>query len=298
MIVIAEKYGQLGNRLFLFAHFIACAIEHGIKLANPAFDEYAVFFESTERDLFCRFPPRVSLLRSSWLRGRLYWLVSRLTSSLAYRLPNNRAWRVIRISDAEDFDLSTPDFVQMAQTKKFIFVQGWKFRDETSLRKHADMIRRYFTPIERVRRTVEAHLKSARTECDVLVGVHIRQGDYQRFEGGRYFYESHEYSRIMRKVQSLFPERTVGFLICSNTEQPAEVFADFRYSPGPGHFIEDMYALAGCDYIIGPPSTFTLWAAFTGGARLCTLTHRDLEITSESFKSYFVTQPTDWTRSS
>jgi hypothetical protein len=28
MIVIAEKYGQLGNRLFVFAYFIACALEH------------------------------------------------------------------------------------------------------------------------------------------------------------------------------------------------------------------------------------------------------------------------------
>jgi hypothetical protein len=36
MIVIAEKYGQLGNRLFVFAHIIACALEHELKVANPA----------------------------------------------------------------------------------------------------------------------------------------------------------------------------------------------------------------------------------------------------------------------
>jgi hypothetical protein len=33
---------------------------------------------------------------------------------------------------------------------------------------------------------------------------------------------------------------------------------------GPGHFIEDLYALASCDYIIGPPSTFSQWASFYG----------------------------------
>jgi len=33
---------------------------------------------------------------------------------------------------------------------------------------------------------------------------------------------------------------------------------------GTGDLIEDMYAFARCDYLIGPPSTFTLWASFYG----------------------------------
>ncbi len=41
MLVLAKKYGQLGNRLILFAHMIACACEHNLKLVNIAFDDYA-----------------------------------------------------------------------------------------------------------------------------------------------------------------------------------------------------------------------------------------------------------------
>ena len=62
MFVIAQRANQLGNRLFLFAHFIAFAIENNVTLVNPAFEEYAHFFKTTSVDLFCRYPPKKSLL--------------------------------------------------------------------------------------------------------------------------------------------------------------------------------------------------------------------------------------------
>ncbi len=56
MIVIARSFGQLGNRLFLYGHFIAAAAEYGVTLANPCFAEYAHLFPSTANDLWCRYP--------------------------------------------------------------------------------------------------------------------------------------------------------------------------------------------------------------------------------------------------
>jgi hypothetical protein len=268
MIVIAEKYGQLGNRLFVFAHILACALEHGLKVSNPAFDEYAQFFESTRRDLFCRHPPRVSILKGRRLRTWFYTLTWRVANSLFYRSPDNSFWKVIRISEDESCDLADPKFLAAAKAKWFIFVQGWKFRDEPRLQKHADAIRKFFAPTEAVAQKVKSHIDTLRAECEVLVGVHIRQGDYRNFEGGRYFYESRDYARMMKEVEEFFPDERVGFLICSNAAQNPEIFADFKCAPGPGHFVEDMYALAGCDYIMGPPSTYTLWASFYGNVPL------------------------------
>jgi hypothetical protein len=37
-----------------------------------------------------------------------------------------------------------------------------------------------------------------------------------------------------------------------------------EYLAGTGHLIEDLYSLAQCDFLAGPPSTFTLWASFYG----------------------------------
>lgn len=286
MIVIAEKYGQLGNRLFVFAHFIACAREHGLRVANPAFDEYAEFFESTRRDVFCRYPQRPSLLRGGRLRRLLYAAANRLTHTLSYRSPSSRFWEVIRIGEEETFDLRDPKFVAAAREKWFVFTQGWLFRDEPSLLRHAEAIRKFFAPAADFAGKVEAHVARARKGCDLLVGVHVRQGDYRQFMGGRYFYESAEYARMMRGVERLFPGRRVGFLVCSNARQDAEVFAEFRHAHGPGHFMEDMYSLARCDYIFGPPSTYTLWASFYGGAPLYSVTDPAADISLQSFKAY------------
>jgi len=50
MIIISSKFGQLANRLFLFAHFVGFAIERNLTIINPAFEEYAQFFEPTCND--------------------------------------------------------------------------------------------------------------------------------------------------------------------------------------------------------------------------------------------------------
>lgn len=286
MIVIAEKYGQLGNRLFVFAHFVASALERGLKVSNPAFDEYAEFFETTRRDLFCRYPARPSLLKGRRARRWLYTLVNRLANSLAYRSPRGRFWQVIRIEEEENYDLSAPEFLTAAREKRFVFVQGWLFRDEHALRRHAPALREFFAPARGVAERIGAHVRRAREGCELLVGVHVRQGDYRNFEGGRYFYESAEYARMMREAERLFPERRVGFLVCSNERQDPAVFEGLRHTPGPGHFVDDMYALAACDYIIGPPSTYTLWASFYGGAPLHPVEGPGASITLEGFRPY------------
>lgn len=285
MIVIAEKYGQLGNRLFVFAHFIAAAAEHGLKVSNPSFDEYAEFFESTRRDPFCRYPAGGAALPGARrLRGPLYAAANRLTNVLGYRSPNNRFWEVIRIREGETYDLGGAKFVEAARGKWLVLVQGWLFRDEPRLQKHAGAIREFFAPAEPFAGNVAAHLGKARAGCDVLVGIHIRQGDYRNFLGGRYFYQTEQYVRLMRGIERLFEGRRVGFLVCSNAAHEAGHFEGLRHTFGTGHVLEDMYSLAGCDYIMGPPSTYTLWASFYGRTPLYSVESPDAEISRGSFR--------------
>jgi hypothetical protein len=104
-----------------------------------------------------------------------------------------------------------------------------------------------------------------RTTCDIVVGVHIRRGDYVNFRGGLFYYELGVYLEFMSKVRRLLRNKEVGFLICSNEPVASATFSNFNAHLGPNDLIEDMYSLARCDYLIGPPSTYTMWASYYGG---------------------------------
>jgi hypothetical protein len=58
----------------------------------------------------------------------------------------------------------------------------------------------------------------------------------------------------------------VAFLVCSNEPvAPLLSLEGLKVFEGPGTAIGDLYALAGCDKLMGPPSTFSLWASYWGG---------------------------------
>jgi hypothetical protein len=53
---------------------------------------------------------------------------------------------------------------------------------------------------------------------------------------------------------------------------------------GPGSVVGDLYALARCDYIMGPPSTYTQWASFYGNRPMLCLESKDQRIDRDQFQ--------------
>jgi hypothetical protein len=94
--------------------------------------------------------------------------------------------------------------------------------------------------------------------------VHIRQGDYSRCRNGQWLFGIPTYHRVATHLASMFPDESVGFLISTNGFLPSGAFAGLDVYSAPGHLALDMYALAACDLIVGPPSTFSGWASFVG----------------------------------
>jgi hypothetical protein len=279
MFVIANKYGRLGNRLQLFAHFIAFAVEHDHKVANPAFLEYAELFETTKYDLFCRYPPKKSVFRGYSLRWFLYagvrLIVKAWSAGLVRlrRLKVIRAWPLNSPCIKREFRLDAPDFSDLVGSAWLILAEGLYFVDYPSLLKHADKIREYFRPAANYEANVNKVVALARKASDILVGVHMRFGDYRNWEGGEFFIGIDGYLQVMKKIEALHPGKAVGFLVCSDEVHDPTVFSGLNVVLGPNHIVEDLYTLAGCDYIIGGNSTYCRWASFYGDVPLCNLSH-------------------------
>ncbi len=266
MIIIARNYGQLGNRLFLYGHLLAAAEEYGVELANPSFVEYAHLFPATASNLWCRYPnfPTDNPPRKKWQRTALAKAIQIGTKTLSFTGLRNYPFQVISIRGEESCDLAGETFAAAARGNRHLLVSGWLFRSDQLFQKHAPVVRRHFTLPEANRTSVQRLIGRLRNEADIVVGVHIRHGDYATFMNGRYFYSLEQYAALMRRVVEQLPNQRVKFLVCSNAACTPGVFDGLEVTRGTGHITEDMYALAETDMMFGPPSTYTGWASFYG----------------------------------
>ncbi|HIK08513.1 MAG TPA: alpha-1,2-fucosyltransferase [Trichormus sp. M33_DOE_039] len=301
MLVICAKSGQLGNRLLLFANFIAFAIENNFTVFNPAFDEYAEFFQSTSRDILCRYPVSKLPLPGNLALRRYYYKFTR-------DLVDSGKFNTIDIKRNQTFNWSNSHIKNELKPSGINFFQGWLFRDGwfvedlAILHKHRETICSYFKPASKYQLNVNKKIAKIRHSTDLLVGVHIRQGDYQNHQDGKYFYQTEYYVKIMKSILDLFPNQTIKFLICSNQEQNDSDFQYLSYCYGNNHLIEDMYALAECDYIIGPPSSYSMWASFYGDRPLYMIRDVNKSVTIEDFVHSYQWQGVfhyndDWSKS-
>ncbi|MFG0262679.1 MAG: alpha-1,2-fucosyltransferase [Novipirellula sp. JB048] len=289
MIVIARRYGQLGNRLWLYAHLIAAAAEYGVPVANPCFHEYADLFPSTRDDLWCRYPvisppgggapPDAERGRSAvparWQRILLAQGVYQFGKTLHRLHLRNYPAHVIRLAHEQTYNLQSDSFRELATSDRHVLVMGWGFRCDSFVEKHAAKIRRHFQLGREHREPVRRCIAEARQRSDIVIGIHIRHGDYATYLNGRYFYELSDYVAKMRQIQAQLSPRRVTFLVCSNAQWNQADFTGLDVQFGPGHLVQDMYALAETDMILGPPSTFTMWASFYGDVPLATMADRD-----------------------
>jgi len=272
-VLIVRPEGQLGNRLFQYATCLAASFELGFPIWNPALADYANFFPELSSDFFCR--PNMELA-SDFSRARAFFCsaLDRLSAPFFLPLWDALGVKVLDISRSHDsqdleFDLTGSAFQKLLDYGRPILLKGWKFRAHRSLRTHREKILPLFRIGDDLQAMVSETMKAPHAAADLVIGVHVRRGDYAGFLGGKYFFDWNDYARWLHEAVALWPDRKVAFLICSN-EANAEWMNQIGLPvfSGPGAPVTDLYALASCNFLMGPPSTFTLWASYFGGAPL------------------------------
>ena len=288
-VIIASKAGRLGNRLFLSAYFMANALARGYRLLNPALDEYAGFFEGSRTDPFCRFPlPMFNEDPDFASQGRTLLLATcRVVATFAATvgLPGVRTLDLRISHDQEDlgYDLCGEDYACLLGSCRTLLVKGWKFRDDKNLIRFHSEIARYFMPVPSIRETAGECVNRARESGDLVIGVHIRQGDYRGWKRGIHYFETSQYAHWMRESEGIFPEKKLVFVVCASDPINCDLFQGLNIVTGPGTAIGDLHALSLCDAIMGPPSTFSTWASYHGRVPLCMLQHHLQKITEHDF---------------
>jgi hypothetical protein len=165
--------------------------------------------------------------------------------------------------------------------------KGWTTRTDTRyLSQTKKELQTIFRPKKSITDKAETLIAEMRQTSDLIVGVHIRRGDYATWNDGRFFYELEDYRQFMLRIQALYQNKRVSFFISSNEDFPLDTFKGCncrRFGKEPSSAILDLYTLSICDLMIGPFSTYSRWASFIGEVPLCFLETKDQQFTENSF---------------
>ena len=275
MIFVANTMGQMGNRTILFAHCLATALETGQSL---------VFLCGA--DLLGTFavpPARIDGIRVRCFRfgcHDAFYFVLGWLKQLRLFDAWGKSWRNSRRA-------TIPARIEgfRRHPDRFHFLGTYLFRNPRALERHRDEAASCLRPrTEHVRRPAE-FLKSIRREFTTVLGVHMRRGDYKRFRKGRWHYSDEQYARFMADFAKATPH-SVAFVLISDEPVEERSFPGlvaragypgpcgfFRMTPSTFH--EDLCLLSLCDFVAGPPSTFSWTAALSGRCRYLQLVRAD-----------------------
>jgi hypothetical protein len=131
-----------------------------------------------------------------------------------------------------------------------------------------------------------------RPKSQISLGVHIRRGDYATWQDGRYFFNDKVYANYINRFAAMHPDQTVDVFLSTND---AQVTAEHYQALCPkvrihhlkGSAPEDLFMLSECDYLIGPPSTFSLVAAMYRDIPLYRMDSADADsMTADGFRLF------------
>ena len=260
MRIICDAPGQTCNRLWTYVASVAQCIAERKKMV-------ILFYDWTIED----FP---NLLHCPFIYFPLYhkWYLERKNGwnnykGLTWKVTHNEKWdRIFKILGCTKGWTTRTDTRYLTQTKK--------------------ELQCIFRPTDAIMNKAEGLIEKMKQTSDIVVGVHIRRGDYATWNDGRFYYELEDYHQFMLRVKDLYQGQHVSFFISSNEDFELDIFTNcncHRFGKEPSGAILDLYSLSVCDLIMGPVSSYSRWASFVGEVPLCFLETKDQKFTKDSF---------------
>ena len=247
-MIFARDKSQMCNNLLQYAHVYAWGRAHGRKVISMRFSYKYQYFR------ICR----TSLTGFGW------YLLAKYAAAL----------KLLPTASFKDADCDQKALEQKMLKHRHIVVSGWNVRFRKKMKKAEQD-----SPLT-------SHLSPLR------LGVHIRRGDYAQWQYGKYCFNDEVYARHINRFAALHPEKTIHVYLSTNDpEVSAETYQQLcpkvRIHLLQGSAPEDLYMLSACDYVMGPPSTFSLVAAMYRDIPLYRMDSEDEGLmTEEAFRKF------------
>lgn len=275
MVIVTRKYGQLGNRLFPFAHLISHASIHGYSVYNLAFLDYSQRFEKTRNKLLLSYPESSATGNEGFRRAIYYFTRIIVSTLMAINFTESRFHKIYH-SKSEQTHMGD-DFAKEAASKVVIIENQYYMRSQDNLFSNRCSAVEFLRPVQSDILETKKHILRHNPNDNILVGVHFRGGDYRTWMDGIYFIEPSEYIKSMLAIQELNTQKPVTFMVCSNEEVSHNFQEEVDVFTAPTDPIQGMISLSLCDYILCGFSTYSLWASYYGNVPLYCLYRNKLK---------------------
>lgn len=129
-----------------------------------------------------------------------------------------------------------------------------------------DTLINIFSPSEEIKDYCISKMNQVKVNFNLVIGLHIRYGDYRTYKEGKYYYDLEQYRQKVEELKvELGENQSVALFVASNEKIDLSIFegldAFYLQRGGATH---DLFMLSQCDYILGPPSTYSAWASYYG----------------------------------
>ena len=261
------------NNLLQYAHVYAWGREHGRKVISMRFSYKYQYFH------ICH----TSLTGFGWYLLAKYLAALKLLPTASFKH-----------SDCDPVALE-----QKMLRHRNIVVSGWfvryydlflKYRQEI-----CDLFRidpQYTEPVKEKMQQAEEPSAVSHQPSAIRLGVHIRRGDYAQWNHGIYCYDDETYARHINRFAEMHPDKDVHVYLSTNDasvteERYQQLCPQVHIHHLQGNAPEDLFMLSECDYLIGPPSTFSLVAAMYRDIPLYRMDTANAEdMSAEGFKLF------------
>lgn len=262
MIYVRDK-GRMCNNILQYGHLYAWGREHGKLTVSMRFAYKYPYFKISSmpghnffRYVFAKYAAKLGLMP----------VVS---------------------FDVEGEDTSAKEKVMMESGN--VVAQGWHARFYTEFLKYFDDIKELFAFKPEIVNKISGFIERNSIPGSVRLGVHIRRGDYARWQNGKYFYSDAQYIGQIKKFHDFIGENVTVFLSTNDSSLDPAKFQDsfpedaVKIVLAGGNEAEDLCLLSQCGWLIGPPSTYTLVASMYNDIPLYWVKNPQEKISADRF---------------
>lgn len=263
MVVLVRSYGNHSNRLFQNLHIESFCIDNNIPFFNATLFDMAWLFAFPYKYYF----------------AILTVLIFKIAN--IFQLTNCKFIPYVEFTDVGQLETYKQHLLR--GRVKLVFVGGWEFRVYELVSKHSKILREKYS----VRRSNKEFfvVSDKLKEYETVLGVHIRRNDYKLWQSGKYAFDDSVYNRFIQNFIRLQNGKRILVLFFSDEKlNMSSLCCPVDYLILKNKYYIDYQLMGKCNYLIGPPSTFTIWASFCYGVPYLHIENPQQALCLEDFK--------------